>query len=66
MAATLLTTKLHVPPLRPELVSLSRLTQRLQEGLDGKLTLVSAPAGYGKTTLVAHWLHTAGHPFASP
>jgi LuxR family maltose regulon positive regulatory protein len=64
MAATLLTTKLHVPPLRSELVPLSRLTRRLREGLDGKLTLVSAPAGYGKTTLVTHWLHHAGRPFA--
>jgi LuxR family maltose regulon positive regulatory protein len=63
MAATLLTTKLHVPPLRSEMVPLSRLTGRLQEGLDGKLTLVSAPAGYGKTTLVTHWLHNAGRPF---
>lgn len=64
MAATLLTTKLHVPPLRSELVSLSRLTRRLQDSLDGKLTLFSAPAGYGKTTLVTHWLHHAGRPFA--
>jgi LuxR family maltose regulon positive regulatory protein len=64
MAATLLTTKLHVPPLRSEFVSLSRLTRRLQEGLEGKLTLVSAPAGYGKTTLVTHWLHDAGRPLA--
>jgi LuxR family maltose regulon positive regulatory protein len=64
MAATLLTTKLHVPPLRSELVPLSRLTRRLHEGLEGKLTLVSAPAGYGKTTLVTHWLHNAGWPFA--
>jgi LuxR family maltose regulon positive regulatory protein len=64
MATTLLTTKLHVPPLRSELVSLSRLTRRLQEGLEGKLTLVSAPAGYGKTTLVTQWLHDAGRPIA--
>jgi LuxR family maltose regulon positive regulatory protein len=63
MATSLLTTKLHIPPIRPELVSRPHLTRRLDEGLAGKLTLLSAPAGYGKTTLVSDWLHSAGRPF---
>jgi LuxR family maltose regulon positive regulatory protein len=64
MARPILTTKLYVPPIRPELVSRPRLLKRLRADLDRKLTLVSAPAGYGKTTLVAEWLHGAERPFA--
>ena len=45
MSAALLTTKLYIPPVRPELVSRPRLTERLNAGLHRKLTLVSAPAG---------------------
>ncbi len=58
----LLATKLFVPPLRPDLVERPQLSRRLDEGLQpGRaLTLVSAPAGYGKTTLVAAWLQQAG------
>jgi LuxR family maltose regulon positive regulatory protein len=61
MAIPLLTTKLNIPPVRPELVPRPRLTERLNEGVTRmpsprKLTLVSAPAGFGKTTLVAEWL----------
>jgi LuxR family maltose regulon positive regulatory protein len=52
----LLATKLYIPPIRPELVSRPRLIERLNAGLDRKLTLVSAPAGFGKTTLVTEWL----------
>jgi LuxR family maltose regulon positive regulatory protein len=51
-----LTTKLYIPPIRPDLVSRPRLIQRLNQGLDCRLTLVSAPAGFGKTTLVGEWL----------
>lgn len=53
-----LTAKLFIPPLRPGLVPRSRLVQILNEGLstNRKLTLVSAPAGSGKTTLVVAWL----------
>ena len=53
----LLTTKLSMPPLRPNLVARPQLLHRLNEGLQhGRaLTLVSAPAGYGKTTLIAEW-----------
>ena len=56
MPLTILATKLHVPPLRPERVELSRLIKRLNEGMHRRLTLVSAPAGFGKTTLVCSWL----------
>ena len=54
----LLRTKLYIPPLRPEWVSRPRLLERLDAGLDRKLTLVSAPAGFGKTTLIGEWLAT--------
>jgi len=53
---SLLATKLYIPPTRPELVSRPRLIERLNEGLHRKLTLISAPAGFGKTTLVSEWL----------
>jgi len=55
MAMPLLTTKLYVPRARAELVSRPRLTERLNEGVTRKLTLVSAPAGFGKTTLLSEW-----------
>jgi LuxR family maltose regulon positive regulatory protein len=57
MAMPLLTTKLYIPPLRPGLVPRPRLIERLDDGLrrGHKLTLVSAPAGFGKTTLIANW-----------
>lgn len=48
----ILKTKLYIPPTRPELVPRPRLIERLDEGLHRKLTLISAPAGFGKTTLV--------------
>ncbi len=60
----LLTTKLSVPPLRADLVQRLRLFERLKEGLARPLTLVSAPAGFGKTTLVTEWLNSAERPFA--
>jgi LuxR family maltose regulon positive regulatory protein len=52
----LLATKLYVPGRRRELVPRPRLRQRLDRGAEAKLTLVSAPAGFGKTTLLAEWL----------
>jgi LuxR family transcriptional regulator, maltose regulon positive regulatory protein len=54
-AAPLLATKLYIPPLRPHLVPRPRLLERVQAGLMGKLTLIAAPAGFGKTTLVSAW-----------
>jgi len=53
MSAPLLTTKLFVPPARPKLVPRPRLIERLNEGVHRKLTLISAPAGFGKTTLIS-------------
>jgi len=53
MATPLLKTKLYIPSVRPELVSRPRLIERLNAGLHRKLTLISAPAGFGKTTLLS-------------
>src|SRR6266542_2643664 len=52
----LLATKLYIPPPRPKVVLRPRLIERLNEGLYRKLTLIAAPAGFGKTTLVSEWL----------
>ena len=60
MAPPLITTKLSLPPTRPVLVPRRQLITRLNAGIRGKLTLISAPAGYGKTTLAADWLREAG------
>ncbi|HZQ38778.1 MAG TPA: helix-turn-helix transcriptional regulator, partial [Dehalococcoidia bacterium] len=52
----LLETKLYVPRPRRRLVPRPRLTERLNRGAESTLTLLSAPAGFGKTTLLAEWL----------
>ena len=59
MASPLLATKFHVPAKRLTLVPRPRLTARLDQGREARLTLVSAPAGFGKTTLLADWLADA-------
>ena len=61
MPFPLLATKLYIPKPRKSLVHRPRLIERLDQGLyqGSKLTLVSAPAGYGKTTLIADWIHKA-------
>jgi LuxR family maltose regulon positive regulatory protein len=66
MPTQLLTSKLFIPPLRPSLVPRPRLIQLLNEGLstEHKLTLISAPAGFGKTTLVVDWLKQIHLPVA--
>lgn len=52
--------KFHVPPTRRELIKRSRLIDRLNAGLDARLTLVCAPAGSGKTTLLSDWSRQCG------
>jgi LuxR family maltose regulon positive regulatory protein len=64
MSTPILVTKLYLPRLRPKTVSRPRLIERLNEALHGKLTLISAPAGFGKTTLISEWLAGCGRPAA--
>src|SRR5215212_6727603 len=64
MSTPLLATKLYLPPPRPRVVPRPRLVAQLNEGLHGKLTLISAPAGFGKTTLASEWLAGCGRPAA--
>jgi LuxR family maltose regulon positive regulatory protein len=52
---SLLTTKLQIPRIRTNLVARPSLNEELDEGLRSRLTIISAPAGYGKTTLLAGW-----------
>jgi LuxR family maltose regulon positive regulatory protein len=58
VSTAILATKLYVPPGRSKVVLRPRLIERLNEGLNRRLTLISAPAGFGKTTLVGEWLHS--------
>ncbi|MEA2602916.1 MAG: hypothetical protein QOF89_3908 [Acidobacteriota bacterium] len=60
----LLATKLYIPALRAHRVPRPRLTERLEEGTAGPLTLISAPAGFGKSTLLSEWVHASGRPVA--
>jgi len=80
MVTPLLRTKLYIPPIRPDpstgltatstrggrtrLVPRPRLIERLNAGLQRKLTLISAPAGFGKTTLLSEWASSCRHPIA--
>src|ERR671917_1459175 len=64
MSTPILATKLYVPPPRPEAVPRPRLIEHLNEGLHRRLILVSAPAGFGKTTLLGEWLAGCGRPAA--
>ena len=60
----LLTTKLHIPEPRLELVPRTALIERLNNGIRRKLTLISAPAGFGKTTLLSEWIYHGELPAA--
>ena len=60
MSTGILSTKLFVPPPGPHLVPRPRLTQRLDDALIRPLTLLSAPAGFGKTTLLVEWHRAVG------
>ena len=61
---SLIYTKLSRPRLGSDLISRPRLLERLNAGLGGKVTLVCAPAGYGKTSLLAAWVETIDRPTA--
>ncbi|MDO9087936.1 MAG: LuxR C-terminal-related transcriptional regulator [Anaerolineaceae bacterium] len=66
MPTSILATKLYIPPARPQLVPRLRLIERLNEGLSlgRQFTITSAPAGFGKTTLVSEWVTSCGRPVA--
>jgi LuxR family maltose regulon positive regulatory protein len=64
MSTAILATKLYIPPPRPKVILRPRLIERLNEGMHCKLTLISAPAGFGKTTLVSEWIARCGRPVA--
>ena len=63
-ADPLIRTKLRLPITRPDLVPRPRLQARIMEGLRGPLTLITAPAGFGKTTLIASCVARCGMPVA--
>ncbi len=67
MPVPILPTKLYIPPQRSDLVPRPRLLDRLDEGLQQgrRLSLISAPAGFGKTTLATTWLYSTNRPIAS-
>src|SRR5215208_4221553 len=64
MSTPILATKLYIPPARTDLVSRPHLIKRLNENVNSKLTLISAPAGFGKSTLVSGWVANSGRPAA--
>ena len=64
MSYPLLSTKLYTPGTRSDLVRRPRLIERLNAGLSRKLTFISAPARFGKTTLVSEWLGQIERPAA--
>ena len=64
MSTPILTTKLYIPPPQPKVVLRPRLIERLNEALHRKLTLISAPAGFGKTTLLSEWVAGCEKPAA--
>ena len=64
MMTPILTTKLHIPTAASTVVHRARLFQDLNAGLEHKLILVSAPAGFGKTSVITSWLETQAHTIA--
>jgi LuxR family maltose regulon positive regulatory protein len=66
MSTPILATKLYIPPPRPKVVPRPHLIERLNEGFYRmpSVALISAPAGFGKTTLVSDWVHQNKVPTA--
>ncbi len=66
MSMPILATKLYIPPPPSQSVFRSRLIDQLNNGLSRKFSLISAPAGFGKSTLVSEWLHQKHHDSMIP
>ncbi|MCB0171637.1 MAG: hypothetical protein KDJ97_13885 [Anaerolineae bacterium] len=66
MTSPIILSKIQPPPTRPDLIIRPQLLEWLQTGISRRLTLVSAPAGFGKTTLISSWLDTLEQSKASP
>ena len=64
LTSQLLLTKLHIPPVGSNIVHRPELLETLNAGLTRKLILVSAPAGFGKTTLLSEWINRQKIPTA--
>jgi len=64
MSIPILKTKLYVPKLRSKVVVRSKLIDQLNKNVDYKLTLISAPTGFGKSTLISEWASNSTYPFA--
>jgi LuxR family maltose regulon positive regulatory protein len=64
MERPIITTKLYTPPPPVTIIHRPALLARLDQGLAGKLTLLTAPAGYGKSTLISRWVSAVGLPVA--
>ena len=62
VSKSIVSTKLFIPPVRPRYLARERLIEGLNVGLDRKLILVTAPAGYGKTTLMSIWSAQSSNP----
>ncbi|MEN8172563.1 MAG: LuxR C-terminal-related transcriptional regulator [Chloroflexota bacterium] len=62
MTTQILTSKLFIPPPHANLVSRTRLLDRLEQVWENKLTIISAPAGFGKTTLLSEWISQCENP----
>ncbi len=64
MSTQVLVTKLFIPTPRPAVIARPRLIELLNEGLQGSLTVLSAPAGFGKSTLLSSWATSVDRPLA--
>jgi len=60
----IITTKLHRPPVAADIICREKLHARLDEGRQFPLSLIIAPAGYGKSTAISHWLQSSKYPSA--